>query len=68
MARSHFFKGASLLAQPVDHPPVIHETWIQSLGWEDPLKKGMASDSRTKFYLTPSTSFGDGEVLVLSSL
>jgi len=24
------------------NPPAIWETWVQSLGWEDPLEKGMA--------------------------
>ena len=56
------------MAQTVEHLPAIQKTWVQSLGWEDPLKKGMASNLRAKFYLTPPTSFGDGEVLVLSSL
>ena len=34
--------GASLVAQTVKNLPVIQETWVQSLGWEDPLEKGMA--------------------------
>ena len=25
--------------------PVMQETWVQSLGWEDPLEKGMATHS-----------------------
>ena len=29
----------------VRHLPAMHETWIQSLGWEDPLEKGMATHS-----------------------
>ena len=29
---------ASLVAQLVKNPPTMQETWIQSLGWEDPLK------------------------------
>ena len=32
---------ASLLAQVVKNLPVIRETWVQSLGWEDPLEKGI---------------------------
>ena len=31
---------ASLMAQLVKNPPAMGETWVQSLGWEDPLKKG----------------------------
>ena len=27
------------------NPPAMQETWIQSLGWEDPLEKGMATHS-----------------------
>ena len=29
----------------VKNPPAIQETWFQSLGWEDPLEKGMATHS-----------------------
>ena len=34
---------ASLVAQLVKIPPAMWETWVQSLGWEDPLEKGKAS-------------------------
>ena len=27
----------------VKNPPVMWETWVRSLGWEDPLEKGMAT-------------------------
>ena len=33
---------ASLVAQLVKNPPAMWETWVQSLGWEDPLEKGKA--------------------------
>ena len=36
---------ASLLAQMVKNLPVMLETWVQSLGWEDPLEKVMATHS-----------------------
>ena len=36
---------ASLVGQLVKNPPAMHETWVQSLGWEDPLEKGKASHS-----------------------
>ena len=26
-------------------PPAVQETWVRSLGWEDPLEEGMATDS-----------------------
>ena len=34
---------ASLVAQMVKNPPAMRETWVQSLGWEDLLEKGMAN-------------------------
>ena len=34
---------ASLVAQTVKHLPTVRETWVQSLGWEDPLEKEMAT-------------------------
>ena len=34
---------ASLVAQLVKNPPAMQETWVRSLGWEDPLEKGMAT-------------------------
>ena len=37
--------GASLMAQMVKNLPAMPETRVQSLGWEDPLKKGMATHS-----------------------
>ena len=36
---------ASLVAQMVKNLPAIQETWVQSLGWEDALEKGMATYS-----------------------
>ena len=36
---------ASLVAQMVKHLPVMRETWVPSLGWEDPLEEGMATHS-----------------------
>ena len=36
---------ASLVAQMVKNLPAMQETWVQSLGWEDPLEKGMATHS-----------------------
>ena len=35
----------SLVAQMVKNLPAMWETWIQSLGWEDPLEKGMTTHS-----------------------
>ena len=36
---------ASLVAQVVKNLPATWETWVQSLGWEDPLEEGMATHS-----------------------
>ena len=36
---------APLVAQLVKNPPEMWETWVQSLGWEDTLEKGMATHS-----------------------
>ena len=37
--------GASLVAQAVKNLPTMQDTWFQSLGWEYPLKEGMATHS-----------------------
>ena len=34
---------ASLVAQLVKNAPAMQETWVPSLGWEDPLEKGKAT-------------------------
>ena len=34
-----------MVAQRLKHLPAIRETWVQSLGWEDPLEKEMATQS-----------------------
>ena len=31
------------MAQIVENPPAMQETWVPSLGWEDPLEKKMAT-------------------------
>ena len=40
---------ASLVAQMVKHLSTMRETRLRSLGWEDPLKKEMATHSSTQF-------------------
>ena len=37
--------GASLVAQRVQNLPTMQGTWVQTLGWEDTLEKGMATHS-----------------------
>ena len=39
------YSWASLVAQLVKNPSAIQETWVRSLGWEDPLEKGTATHS-----------------------
>ena len=39
------YSWASLVAQSVKNLPAMRETWVRSLGWEDPLEEGMATHS-----------------------
>ena len=39
------YSRASLVAQLVKNPPAMRETWVQSLGWEDPLETGQTTHS-----------------------
>ena len=39
------YSWASLVAQLVKNPPTMRETWVQSLGWEDPMEKGKTTHS-----------------------
>ena len=39
------YSWASFVAQLVKNPPAMQETWVRSLGWEDPLEKGKATHS-----------------------
>ena len=39
------YSWASLVAQLVKILPAVRETWVQSVGWEDPLEKGKATHS-----------------------
>ena len=39
------YSWASLVAHMVKNLPTIWETWVRSLGWEDPLKEGTATHS-----------------------
>ena len=41
------YSCASLVAQMVKKPPALQDTWVRSLGWKDPLEKGMATCSNT---------------------
>ena len=43
------------MAQTVKNPPVMRETWVLSLDWEDPLEKGTATYSSILAWRVPWT-------------
>ena len=45
--------GASLVAQTVKNLPAMQETWVQSLSWEGPLEKEMATHSNIVAWRIP---------------
>ena len=47
---------ASLVAQLVKNPPPMQETWVRSLGWEDPLEKGKNTHSSILAWRIPWTT------------
>ena len=49
------FLGGSLVAQMVKHLSAMLETWVRSMGWEDPLEKGMLTHSSILAWKTPWT-------------
>ena len=49
------WQWASLTAQLVENPPAMRETWVRSLGWEDPLEKGKAMHSSILAWRIPWT-------------
>ena len=49
------YSWASLVAQLVKNLPAMQETWVQSLGWEDPLEKEEATHSSILAWTTPRT-------------
>ena len=50
-----WYYGASLVAQTVKRLPTMRETWVQSLGREDPLEKEMATHSSILAWKIPWT-------------
>ena len=44
------------MAQLVKNPPKMRETWVQSLGWKDPLEKGKATHSSILAWRIPWTT------------
>ena len=58
--RGHYIAGwaktrASLVAQLVKNLPKMRETWVQFLGWEDPLEKGKSTHSSIPAWRIPRT-------------
>ena len=49
------YSWASFVAQLVKKPPGMQETWVRSLGWEDPLEKGKATHSSILAWRIPWT-------------
>ena len=47
--------GATLVSQMVKNSPAMYETWVQTLGWEDPLEKRMATHSSILSWRIPWT-------------
>ena len=45
----------SLVAQTVENLPAMQEIWVPYLVWEDPLEKGMATDSSILAWRIPWT-------------
>ena len=50
-----YFKKVSLIAQLVRNMPSMQETWVQFLGWEDPLEKEMSTHSSILAWKIPWT-------------
>ena len=53
-------KGTSLVAQMVKNMPAMQEIWVQLLGREDPLEKGMATHCSILVWRIPWTEEPDG--------
>ena len=47
--------NASLVAQIVKNLPIMQETWVRSLGWEDTLEKGIPTHSSILAWRIPLT-------------
>ena len=49
---------ASLVAQTVKNPPAVQETWVQSLGQDDPVEEALATRSSILAWRIPWTEPG----------
>ena len=52
------YSWASFVAQLVKNVPAMQETWVRSLGWEDPLEKGKATHSSILAWRIPWGPWG----------
>ena len=61
------YSWAPLVAQLVKNPSTMQETWVQSLGWEDPLEKGKATHTSIPAWRIPWTVHGGHKELDTTS-
>ena len=54
------YSWASPVTQLVKNLPAMQETWVRSLGWEDPLEKGKATHSSILAWRIPWTVYSMG--------
>ena len=57
---TYFIYRVSLIVQSVNNLPAMQETWVQSLGWDDPLEKETATDSSILAWRIPWTEESGG--------
>ena len=60
MVYTVLYSWSFLGAQLVKNSPAMPETWVQSLGWEDPLEKKMATHSSILTWRIPWTDESGG--------
>ena len=53
--KTNYLLSSSLIPQLIKNLPAMQETWVQSLGWEDPLEKGKATHSNILTWRIPWT-------------
>ena len=54
---STIYSNGFPVAQLVKNPPAMPETWVRSLGWEDPLEEGTATHSSILAWRIPWTEY-----------
>ena len=55
LEKTLMLERASLVAQIVKNPPAMGVTWVRTLGWEDPLEMGKATNSSILAWRIPWT-------------